>query len=150
MRPSAPAAPAAAQASASSVEGDPEVALAATRSVRDGSGGCAQAIARYDALASRAFGSRAGYDAVLEAGQCLRSVGATEQARQHFSRLLSVPEYAARAQAGLDSLSQIASTAAPPPRAKASKKPPPATVLDADEQQTPPARPPAAADTTRK
>jgi hypothetical protein len=151
MRPSPPATPAAAQGSASSFESDPEVALSAARSVRDGSGGCAQAIARYDALASRAFGSRAGYDAVLEGGQCLRSVGSTEPARQHFSRLIGVPEYAARAQAGLDSLSQIASTAAPPPRAKASKKPPAATVLD-DAQQTPPARTPAAADTaaTRK
>jgi len=152
MSPPPAAAAAAAQNSASSLESDPEVALSTARSVRDGSGGCAQAIARYDALASRAFGTRAGYDAVLEGGQCLRSVGATEQARQHFSRLLSVPEYAARAQAGLDSLSQIASTAAPapPPRAKASKKPPAATVLD--EQQAAPARPPAAADTaaTRK
>jgi hypothetical protein len=144
MNPSPPAA--AAQASASSLESDAEVALSAARSVRDGGGGCAQAIARYDALASRAFGTRVGYDAVLEGGQCLRSVGSTELARQHFSRLLGVPEYAARAQAGLDSLSQIASTGgAPPPRAKASKKPPAATVLD--EQQTPPARAPAAADT---
>jgi hypothetical protein len=119
--------------------GDPEAALWAARSVRDGTAGCSAAIPRFDAVASRSFGTRVGYDAVLEGGQCLRQVGSIEMARQHFTRLLTVPSFANRAQAGIDSLSagQVAARrAAPPAPAKA-----PAATTTPPAQQQAPARP---------
>lgn len=125
--------------------GDDGAALWAARSVRDGSGGCAAALSRFETIAGRSFGSSAGYDATLEGGRCLSAAGATEAARAHFTRLLTVPEYASRAQAAIDGLSQsaVAARQAAPKAAAPSKAmrsaPPP------QSQDLPRARPPAAA-----
>jgi TolA-binding protein len=86
--------------------GDSSAALWAARSVREGNGGCAAAIPRFDQVASRTFGTSVGYDAMLEGGRCLHSVGSTEAARAHFARLLTVPVYASRAQSEIDALTQ--------------------------------------------
>ncbi len=121
---------------------EPEAALYAARSVRDGGGGCAAAIPRFDSLASRSFGTRVGYDAVFEGGQCLRQVGSTEMARSHFGRLLTVPAYAPRAQAAIESLSQgqVASRKAAMP-APAPKKNAPAATTVMDQAAPPQAAP---------
>jgi len=105
--------------------GDPSAALWAARSTREGVG-CAAAIPRFDAVASRSFGTGTGYDAVLEGGRCLHSIGSIEGARSHFTRLLTVPAYMSRAQQEIDALSlgQMASRKAPAP--KAASAPPPA------------------------
>jgi hypothetical protein len=124
--------------------GDPEAALWAAKSVRDGSG-CAQAIPRFDAVATRSFGTKVGYDAVLEGGKCLQLVGSTELARAHFARLLTVPAYASRAQAAIDSLpgsaqaQQIAAAPVAARKAAPSKKPAATTPA---QQQAPPAQTP--------
>ncbi len=87
-------------------QGDDAAALWAARSVRDGAGGCPVAMARFDQIASRTFGTQAGYDAMLEGGRCLKTMGVGEAARAHFARLLTVPEFASRAQVEIDSLPQ--------------------------------------------
>jgi tetratricopeptide (TPR) repeat protein len=97
--------------------GDDNAALWAARSVRDGNG-CAAAVNRFDQLAGRAYGKTTpGYDATFEAGQCYKSMGSFDAARQRFARLLTVPSYAARAQAELNKMAPSTSHAAPAPRA---------------------------------
>jgi hypothetical protein len=83
--------------------GDPAAALWAARSVREGSG-CGAATARFDQLAGRNFGTNAGYDAAFEAGRCYRQLGLVDTARARFTRLLTVPSHAVRAQAELDAI----------------------------------------------
>jgi hypothetical protein len=102
--------------------GDTNAALWAARSVRQGSG-CAQAVGRYDALASRATGTPVANQALLEAGKCYRQMGATEQARSRLVQLQSVPGFADAAQQELAAMSPP--TAKPAPRAApaAPKKP---------------------------
>ncbi len=83
--------------------GDANAALWAARSVRE-SGGCATAVARFDQVAARSYGTQSGYDATLEAGRCYKSMASFEAARSRFGRLLTVPSHAARAQAELDAM----------------------------------------------
>jgi len=87
---------------------DARAALMAARSVRDGNGGCAAAVPRFDAVLSRPGvpGTVTGYDATLEGGRCLQAQGSTDAARTRFQSLLSVPAYTSRAQAELDALSR--------------------------------------------
>jgi hypothetical protein len=115
--------------------GDANAALWAARAVRDGNGGCAAAKDRFDQVAARTFGTSVGYDATLEGGQCYRAVGALETARAHFAKLITVPAYAARAQAEIDSLSQAQVAT------RQQRKSPPAA-KPVQVQASPPASPP--------
>ena len=108
--------------------------LAAARTERDSGGGCAVAAGEFDAIAASAWGTTAGYDATFEGGQCYARMGQTDAARSRFDRLLTVPAYAARAQAGINATSMVAAK----PRAVPSK----AAASRADDK---PAAPPAAA-----
>ncbi len=111
--------------------GDVNAALWAARSVRDGSGGCAAAVARFDAVADAAFATVAGQDATLEGGRCYRALGRADEAQRHFQRLLTVPAYMARAQSELSALAgraqakaatkQAAPTSAPSKKSSATK-----------------------------
>jgi hypothetical protein len=107
--------------------GDRRAALQAARSVRELSG-CSAAVGRFDALASSAWGTDVGYDATLEAGYCHRALGNDTLAQARFSRLLTVPSHAQRAQAGINSLTAVASRKsaakpAAPPAATATQAP---------------------------
>ena len=86
--------------------GNAPAALWAARSVRDASG-CGAALARFDAVAAR--GGSIGNDATFEAARCHEAVGDVEGARSRYRSLLGVPAYAARAQAALDSPTELAS-----------------------------------------
>ena len=107
--------------------------LWAARSAREGAGGCSVAAARFDQVAAATWGSTSGYDATLEGAQCYARLGQAEAARSRYERLLTVPSYAARAQAGIKAMSLVA--------AKARQAPPrPAAVAPAvDATTTPPA-----------
>ncbi|MEO8796286.1 MAG: hypothetical protein ABI551_00240 [Polyangiaceae bacterium] len=92
--------------------GDNNAALWAARSVREQSG-CVAAVNRFDQLSGRAFGTTPGYDATYESGECYKSMGAFDAARQRFSRLLTVPAYAQRAQNELAKMANPAAQAKP-------------------------------------
>ncbi|MEO8876229.1 MAG: hypothetical protein ABI461_11625, partial [Polyangiaceae bacterium] len=92
--------------------GDDNAALWAARSVREQSG-CAAAVNRFDVLAGRAYGTTPGYDATFESGECYKSMGAFDAARQRFARLLTVPSHAARAQAELNKMAPTTHQAQP-------------------------------------
>jgi hypothetical protein len=115
--PFAAAPPAAAAQAASPPPPPPAVAgkdsdpLAAARSLRDGNGGCSAAVAEYDRVAAQSFGSTSGYDATLEAAQCYARIGQVDLALRRYQRLLTVPAYAPRAQAGINAISQVAAKA---------------------------------------
>jgi hypothetical protein len=96
--------------------GDPSAPIWAARSTRDGSG-CGAAVARYDSIAGRQAGTSAGNDALLEGGQCYRTMGQFEAARARLVRLLTVPSHAARAQRELDAMSPKATTKPAPRKA---------------------------------
>jgi hypothetical protein len=120
--------------------GDLEAALGAARSVRDGNGGCAVAKDRFDQIAARAWGTTAGYDATLEAGRCYRALGATDAAQARYAKLLTVQQFAPRAQAEINGMSQFAAVRA------SSKKPSktssiPAAPYPGQGVQQPPAAP---------
>lgn len=99
---------------------DPNAALWAARSVRDGSG-CAAAVPRFDELSTRQWGTTVGYEATLDAGRCYRQLGRTDVARARFSSLLAVPAYMVKAQEELDQMTPKAA-AKPAPRAIEIKK----------------------------
>ncbi len=114
--------------------GDLNASLWAARAVRDGQG-CGAAVARYDSVGQRGGSSYVGADATLEGAQCYAQLGSTDVARAKYTQLLAVPSHQARAQAGLDSLNQVAARKAP-----SAAKPKAAAV-----QAAPPANPPAQA-----
>lgn len=92
---------------------DPNAALWAARSVREGQG-CSAAVARFDALSTSAFGTTVGYEATLDAGRCYRQLGNSAAARARFGKLAGVPAYASQAQDELDAMSAT-KKAAPSP-----------------------------------
>ncbi|MGH7282678.1 MAG: tetratricopeptide repeat protein, partial [Polyangiaceae bacterium] len=92
--------------------GDDNSALWAARSVRESSG-CGAAVNRFDQLEGRAFGTQPGYDATFESGECYKAMGSFDAARLRFSRLLTVPTHAARAQAELNKMSPSPYQASP-------------------------------------
>jgi hypothetical protein len=94
--------------------GDQKAALWAARSSRDGAGGCPSAVSRFDGIAASSFGTENGYDATLEAAECYRRMGQVDAARSRYQRLLTVPQYAARAQAGINGISVVAAKRAKP------------------------------------
>ncbi|MBL0197829.1 MAG: hypothetical protein IPQ09_27165 [Myxococcales bacterium] len=119
--------------------GNATAALWAARSVRDSSG-CGAALARFDAAAAR--GGPAGHDATFEGARCHEAVGDVDGARARYRSLLGVPAYAARAQAALDSGTELASRRAAP--AKAAAAPPSGGAREPSKNAAPkPAAPPA-------
>ena len=95
-------------------------ALWEARSVREGSGKCRAAAAKFDTVAGRAAGSVIGYDGLLEGGRCYRVNGQLDVARERLTRLLSVPSHEARARTELQAMGGM------PPAAKASPRAAPA------------------------
>jgi TolA-binding protein len=91
--------------------GDKEAALWAARSVREGQG-CAAAVSRFDDVARDAAGTKTGYDATFEGGQCYRQLGQIDAAQSRFRSLITVPSYVDQAKRELAQL-------APRPAAKA-------------------------------
>lgn len=91
--------------------GDSNAALWAAKSVKDGNGGCAAALPRFDAVAQKAGGSGSwvGSEAQLEAARCQLAAGQLDSARERLSKLTSVPSHAAPAQQALNELNQVAS-----------------------------------------
>lgn len=99
---------------------DPNAALWAARSVRDGEG-CAAAVSRFDALSTRQWGTTVGYEATMDAGRCYRGLGRSDLARARFASLLAVPAYMSKAQDELDRMTPKAA-AKPAPRAAETAK----------------------------
>lgn len=117
--------------------GDKNAALWAAKSLRAQSGPAAAA-PRFDALAGTDTG--VGQEALFEAAECYRQMGNTAAAQQRYNRLLSVTAYAARAQAAIDTMSQVASRkAAATPRAAAPAPAAPPGAKPAATATTPPA-----------
>jgi hypothetical protein len=114
---------------------DPNAALWAARSLRDGKG-CRAALQRFDQAAQAAAGTPTGWDALLEGARCYRAVGQPNQARTRLSALLNVDSHKDAARKELDILDQqdvaakgavrMAPAAPAPPPAKAA----PATSVD--------------------
>jgi hypothetical protein len=100
---------------------DPNAALWAARSVRDGTG-CAAAVPRFDELSTKQWGTTVGYEATMDAGRCYRSLGRSDVARARFSSLLQVPAYMAKAQEELDQMTPKAVTKPAPRAVDQSKK----------------------------
>jgi hypothetical protein len=92
--------------------GNPAAALWAARSVREGSG-CAAAVPRFNAVAAK--GGSTGADATFDAARCYDALGDRNAAKARYTALLSNPTYGARAQAALDSSSEMASRKASAP-----------------------------------
>lgn len=97
-----------------SSQGSPAAALWAARSVREGSG-CAAAVSRFNAVAAK--GGATGADAMFDAARCYDALGDKSAAKARYTALLSNPTYGARAQAALDSSSEMASRKASAPSA---------------------------------
>ena len=92
-------------------------ALWEARSIREGSGKCRVAAAKFDSVAGRAAGSVIGYDALLEGGRCYRVNAQLDVARERLTRLLSVPSHEARARTELQAMGGSAAAVKASPRA---------------------------------
>ena len=124
-------APAAAEAPVA----DPTDELWAARTARDAAarqGHVCPSGARFDAVASRAPGTQAGWDALYEGALCYESAGDYGSARTRLGTLLGVPSYRDRARVMLDRINKeqsggVAARAAPAtaPKAAAPARPPP-------------------------
>ncbi|HEX7601582.1 MAG TPA: zf-HC2 domain-containing protein [Polyangiaceae bacterium] len=110
---------------------DPNAALWAARSAREGSG-CVAAVSRFDQVAQRAGSSSVGNDATFDGGHCYRILGNTEAARGRFSKLLGVSGYGARAQEELDAMAPANAAA----RQKSAPSPKPAATMPAATDRT--------------
>jgi hypothetical protein len=77
------------------------LAADATRGASD----CGAATDSYDQIAQQAWGTQAGYEATFKAGQCYQALGKNDVALQRFQRLITVPQYAPRAQELINKLS---------------------------------------------
>jgi hypothetical protein len=82
---------------------DPNAALWAARSARDGSGKCNVAVREFDAIAKRAQGTPAGDQAALESAKCLRAMGAHAEADARLRSIQKSPTAGAAAKAELES-----------------------------------------------
>ena len=89
--------------------GDQNAALWAAKSVKDGNGGCASAVPRFDAVAQRSSGTWLGNEATLESARCQIALGQLDPARDKLAKLTSVPSHAAPAQQALNELNRVAS-----------------------------------------
>jgi hypothetical protein len=77
------------------------LAADATRGASD----CGAATDSYDQIAQQAWGTQAGYEATFKSGQCYQALGRNDVALQRFQRLITVPQYASRAQELINKLS---------------------------------------------
>jgi hypothetical protein len=77
------------------------LAADATRGASD----CGAATDSYDQIAQQAWGTQAGYEATFKSGQCYQAIGRNDVALQRFQRLITVPQYASRAQELINKLS---------------------------------------------
>jgi hypothetical protein len=127
-----PPAPAPREGARDSLADERVSAIASARTERDSGGGCSVAVGEFDTIAASAWGTAAGYDATFEGAQCYARMGQTDAARSRFDRLLTVPAYASRAQAGINATSMVAAKA----RAAPSK---PAATRAEDKPATAPA-----------
>ncbi len=100
---------AARQFDAAAKAGDPNAALWAAKSERDGAAGCAGAIARFDAVALKAAGTWIGHEATLESARCQIATGQLDGARDKLTRLTHVPSHAPGARQALGELEHVAS-----------------------------------------
>lgn len=107
-----------------SISGSPDAALWAARSVRD-SKGCGAALQRFEDIAARSWGTIAGYEATFDAAGCYEKTGRMDLARARYSKMLTIPQYAARAQNELDRLRPASAKPSMAPRS-----------VDANEKNT--------------
>ncbi len=140
------------QFDAAAAAGNPDAALWAAKSVKDGNGGCAAALKRFDAITKATPTTWQGSEAQLEAARCLIAQGQTADARTKLNALSKVQSHQQQAQDLLKQLDEVATrketaaaggakggaasparNAAPAPMKKAAK----------------PAAPPAAVDTMK-
>jgi hypothetical protein len=123
---------------------DPNAALWAARSVREGQG-CGAAVSRFDKTVRQARQSPPGWDALLEGALCYRQLGDFGTARSRLTALLGVDSHKDRARAELARLDQLQQTQtssdAPAAKAARARNAPPAA---AAPPGTPPTSPPAA------
>ena len=121
--------------------------LASARAERDSGAGCAVAAGAFDAVAASSWGTTAGYDATYEGAQCYARLGQVDAARSRFNRLLTVQAYAARAQAGINASSLVATKRKAAPKAaavaldRAGTSTPPAAAAPPATPAAPPAQP---------
>lgn len=92
-----------AQKTLDGISGSPDAALWAARSIRD-SKGCSAAMSRYDDLMTRSWGTNAGYEATWDEAQCYEKMNNRPMAIARYSKLLSIPPWAVKAQEALDRL----------------------------------------------
>ncbi|MDB4941912.1 MAG: very large tegument protein [Labilithrix sp.] len=86
--------------------GDQNAALWAANSVKDGNGGCAPAVPRYDAVSARGAGSYIGNEAALDAARCQMKLGQLDSARARLTKLASTASHGQQAQQALAELDQ--------------------------------------------
>ena len=123
--------------------GDPNAALWAAKSVKDGNGGCSAALKRFEAVTQKSPNTWQGSEAQLEAARCLISQGQTADARTKLNALSKVQSHQQQAQDLLKQLDEVATrresgggkggaasparNAAPAPMKKAAAAPKPAS-----------------------
>jgi hypothetical protein len=95
---------AASEAAGDSRPTDFSAALLAADATR-GTSDCGTATDSYDQIAQQAWGTQVGYEATFKAGQCYQALGKNDVALQRFQRLITVPQYAPRAQELINKLS---------------------------------------------
>jgi hypothetical protein len=86
--------------------GDQNAALWAAKSVREGSGGCAVALGRFDQISQKSTGTWTGNEASLEAARCQIAMGNHAAARDRLTKLQQTTTHAAQAQAALNEMNQ--------------------------------------------
>jgi hypothetical protein len=124
--------------------GDPNAALWAAESTREGQG-CAVALGRFDQLATKSAGSWVGNEASLRAARCQMAMNQLDSARERLNRLSQAPSHAQAAQQALAELNQVAGrksgggaaggAVAAPKRATAPAAAPPAPARAPAEQK---------------
>jgi hypothetical protein len=99
---------------------------------------CSTAVGMFDSVYQAGRATRAGYDALLDAGTCYRQLGNWDAARARLQPLLTVPSHMALAKEQLDMMSPKAAS-----RPAARAAPAPNATMQAPAQQQQKAAPPA-------
>jgi hypothetical protein len=95
------------QFDAAASSGDPNAALWAAESTREGQG-CAVALGRFDSLSQKAAGSWIGNEASLRAARCQVAMSQLDPARDRLNKLTQVQSHQQAAQLALAELNQVA------------------------------------------
>jgi hypothetical protein len=95
---------AASRFAAAEQEGIAEAALWGARSTRDGAGGCAKAVAKFDSAALSTSSTWASNEATLEGARCRMTLGQLERAQAQLERLAETPSHEAEARRALAEL----------------------------------------------